>query len=130
LKFTGTFTQISNIRWYTGGTLGWDVGTGGYVSIGYSGGSAAACPSSAYDQATGTPGTSGDDITTHLYFPASGDAFDVVSGSPLTVNGSGEEITVSGYYSKCVVTQVGITSDATSGTQTAEQYTWLYDEIS
>lgn len=140
LAISGTYTSVSNIRWYTSGSVAsnWALGTGGRLLVGIRDTPTLGngCPAGDYDQATGTAGTSGDymkDSTNgHAYYkgqtadPADADTF--TSASPLEVdlNTYGPSATENSYY---VVTQVMIASDATQGDKPNETFTFRYDEI-
>ena len=131
LQFTGTFTQVSNIRHYCDGTIGWTLGTSGAVRRGNRDSGDHGCPSGSYDQATGTPGTTGDDIETHTYYSGqttkSANITGDTSGSPATIDSN----TYTTPNDRCyfIVLQVTVDNDATQGAQTPETFTWLYDEI-
>lgn len=135
LGLSGTFTKINNIRWYTDGTIGWTLGTGGKIVVGIRDTGDNGCPPASYDQATGTVGTTGyymDDATNgHTYYkdqtatPA--DVTTYTSGSPLTVDTS--DYTTTTTATNAVVTQVLIDSDATQGEQADETFTFVYDEV-
>lgn len=140
LAWSGTYTQISNIRWYTSGNIktNWALGTGGMLLVCKKSTGDNGCPTGSYDQATGVQGTSGNDVDDagvgHAYYKtgtsnhaAPIDADTCLSGAPLTVDttayGPG------GGHSKHVVTQALIASDATQGDKANETFTWRYDEI-
>lgn len=85
----------------------------------------------AYKQATGTGGTTGDLLNSSFYTSAlspttASDAFAKTSGSPLSVAGSIGSTT--GNISDFVVYQVAVISTAGPGVTTAETLTWQYDE--
>ena len=132
LELGGTFTQIDNIKWYTDGTLFTGLGTGGMVVVGLRDSGDNGMPSGSYMQAIGTQGTTGSSMATyHTYYngqsPATGNAASYTDGSELTVDTDSH---TSVGYSKMVVTQVKVDTDATSGTKDDETYTFEYDEIS
>jgi hypothetical protein len=140
LAISGTYTSVSNIRWYTSGSVAsnWALGTGGCLLVGVLDTPTLGngCPSGDYDQATGTQGTTGDYMkhgsNGHAYYkgetadPQNADNY--VSGTPLDLdlNTYGPNATVNSYY---VVTQVKIASDATQGDKPNETFTFRYDEI-
>jgi hypothetical protein len=139
IAFSGTFTQINNIRWYTGGTIktDWALGTGGKLLVGIKSTGDNGCPTGSYDQAAGTQGTTGydmDDTTNgHTYYKtgtsnhsAPADADTYVSGSPLTVDSNTYTSADASYH---VVTQVKIFTDATQGDKANTTLTFRYDEI-
>jgi hypothetical protein len=113
-------TAINNIKWYTDGTN--SMGTGVSLNV-------AMC--STYVQATGTVGTSGNQLTSANYTSALNpsvavNAFQYTSASPLSVNGSIGSTT--GDFGDFVIYQVAVVSTAGPGVTTAEQLTWQYDE--
>jgi len=140
LAISGTYTRVSNIRWYTSGAVAsnWALGTGGMllVCIRDSPTLGNGCPPGNYDQATGVAGTTGhylkDATNGHNYYkgqtanPANADNY--VSATPLEVdlNTYGPNATANSYY---VVTQVKIASNATQGDKPNETFTFRYDEI-
>ena len=131
LQFTGTFTSVDNIRHYCDGTIAWTLGTAGEVRRGNRDAGVHGCPIVSYDQATGTPGTTGDDLETHSYFSAQ-----TIKTADLTSDTApdGADIDAGPYTSaddRCnfVVLQVKVDTDATQGTKAAETFTWKYDEI-
>lgn len=139
LAFSGDFTQISNIRWYTSGSVrtSWALGTNGGLFVGVKSTGDNGLPVASYVQATGTLGTTGynmDDTTNgHTYYKVGSsnhatpvDADTYVSGSTLLVDSTAY---TSADVSKCVVTQVKIATDATQGDKAAETLTFRYDEI-
>jgi hypothetical protein len=139
VAFSGDFTQISNIRWYTSGNVktSWALGTDGGLFVAVKSTGDNGCPIASYAQAVGVQGTSGypiDDVTNgHSYYksgspnhavPVNADTY--VSASTLLVD-SGPYTTAAS--SKCVVTQVVIDTDATQGDKASESCTFRYDEI-
>lgn len=139
LYFSGDFTQITNIRWYTSGSVktNWALGTSGGLFVAVKSTGDNGMPTASYDQADGVVGTSGywmDDATNgHSYYksgtsnhaePVNADNY--VSGSTLLVDSGPYSSTG---YSKCVVTQVVIDTDATQGDKANESLTFRYDEI-
>lgn len=139
LAFSGDFTQISNIRWYTSGSIreNWALGTNGGLFVAVKSTGDNGCPVGSYVQATGTLGTTGnwmDDTTNgHTYYKVGSsnhatpvDADTYVSGSTLLIDSTAY---TSAGVSKLVVTQVKIASDATQGDKASETITFRYDEI-
>jgi hypothetical protein len=140
IAFSGTFTQISNIRWYTSGSIAttWALGTDGYLAVGIKSTGDNGLPIASYEVAAGTLGTSGTWMDTsssvgHSYYrtgssnyAAPADADDYTSASTLLID-SGPY--TSAGASKCVVTQVVIDTDATQGDKANETLTYRYDEI-
>jgi len=131
LDLAGTFTQISNVKWYTDGTNVWTLGTGGGVFVATSTATENGCPDASYDQAEGTAGTTGETIdASHSYYAGAAGgvvaATTYVTGSKLDVDDA--EHTATG-KTKHVVTQVQVHDDATQGEQGDETFTLCYDEI-
>lgn len=135
LQISGTYTQITNIRWFTDGSIDWQLGTGGMVMVALRDSGDNGCPPENYDQARGQQGTTGyylkDPTNGHSYYknqisgPAN--AEDFTANSPLIVDTS----TYSGNVTatKAVVTQVKIAQDAVQGVKPAETFTFKWDEI-
>ena len=103
---------INNIKWYTDGTIGW---TGVTIQAG---------TTDTYAQATGTQGTTGDQMTGKTN-QASAATF--TSASPLAVPGSIDNPNT-GKISGYVVTQAVVGTGAAAGTLAAETITFCYDE--
>lgn len=133
LKVNGTFTQVSNIRHYSAGDLDdWTYGTTGAVLRGARDTGDQGCPDANYEQATGTPGVTGDQIATdHAFYSGqvtpTADVNDDVAGSPATI--STTAITVAGTRSKGVVMQVKVDTDAVQGVMATKTLTFKVDEI-
>jgi len=134
LYFSGTFTQISNIRFYSDGSIDWTFGTNGELRRGNRDTAPHGCPEANYQQATGTEGTTGyaieDTTNGHAYYngqttPTANVANDT-SASPALIDDN--TYTAAG-GSYAVVLQVKVDTDATQGQQSAETLTFLYDEI-
>lgn len=138
LAFSGTFTSLSNFRWYCSGVVktNWHLGSAGYLAIarrdagaGYHG-----CPAANYAQAVGTQGANGtpikDGSAGHAYYKgqtiAVADADTFTSASPLSFD-SNTYTSAGASYS--VVSQVVLDTDATQGDQPNETFTIRYDEI-
>lgn len=136
LKITAwASTKINNIKWWTDGTIVWTLGTGGMVQVGNRDAGDKGCPmDTEYDVATGTIGTTGDDIADagagHGYY--NGQTTKVVnattfnSGAKMTCDST--DHTGTGKC-KAVVSQVKVYQDATQGVQATETFTFSYDEI-
>jgi hypothetical protein len=141
LDVSSTFTSVGNIRHYSDGTIGWNFGSGGELRRGNrdAGDQGVAVDalnghSSGYDQASGTPSTTGDTIETqHAFYSGQTTKVSSVasdtSGSPAVIESG--SLTVAG-KSKAIVLQVKVdttANGASSGVQTAETLTWKYDVI-
>ena len=126
LYLSGTYTSISNIKIYTDGALGWGAGVTCQIAVktGDYG-----VPPASYDQASGTPGDTGDEVVaTHTWgFTGKTDLFTFTSGAPCDVD--------AGPYSTPpeqtdhVVLQLDVTTTATPGEKTPETIWWRYDEV-
>lgn len=131
LLLGGTFSQISNIRHYSDGTIGWTLGTLGKLKRGNRDSGDHGVPDASYVQASGTPSVTGNDLdSSHTYY--SGQTLKSVnitgdtSGSPATIDSTAY---TSGGRTKHIVLQAEIDTDATQGVQTAETMTFVVDEI-
>jgi hypothetical protein len=110
--------SISNIKWYTDGGNGLGTGVGLVANT-----------ATGYVQATGTPGDTGDELTTGNYATLAGapsNAFAYTSGSPLSVTGT---TGTTGAFGDRVVMQLTVGSTASPGVTPTETMTWRYDEI-
>lgn len=108
---------IDNLRWYTDGTNNFGTGV-----------SCKANTASAYVQATGTAGETGDILNTTNHTSLAGatsDVFGYTSGSPLSVTGS---ISGTGDIGHQVVYQIEVADTAAPGATSQETFTWKYDE--
>jgi hypothetical protein len=106
---TAPSNVINNVRFFSDGTVGW---TG--VTL-YSG------TTTAYTQATGTAGTTGD-----VSSVATTNIETYTSGSPLSVSGSITAAT--GVISANVILQARVSTSAVAGTLAQETTTFRYDE--
>jgi hypothetical protein len=140
LDLSATFTRINNVRWYTDGvTDTWTFGTAGMVVVAQLDATptvtAQGCPVASYDQATGTEGTTGDDLYDvtdgHAYYKtgvgaAPVDVITFTDVAPMVVDLGNHD---AAEKTKHVVTQVIIDDDATQGLQPDSTFTFMYDEI-
>lgn len=137
--FSGDFTQISNIRWYTSGGIktAWNLGTSGGLFVGVKSTGDNGCPIAEYKQATGTQGTTGNDMDDvsvgHEYYRSGSTNHAVPMNADLCVVGSTLLVDSGPYTSeascKMVTTQVVIDDDATQGDKANQSLTFRYDEI-
>lgn len=132
LKFSGTYTQVTNVKWYCTGNPSWSLGTAGEVRIGRRDSGVSGCPEGSYVQATGTQGTTGTDLETgHSYFSGQTNKSDPVgnflTGSRLDIDAG--PLSGDPDYSNYAVTQVKIDTDATQGSKGAVTFTFAYDEV-
>jgi hypothetical protein len=114
-------TLINNVKWYTDGSN--TFGTGITAKVG---------TANAYDQAPGTVGTTGTELTVANYGngttdldAAPVDIFTYTSGSPLSVTGS---TSTAQDFADWVVYQLAVGTTAGAGTTPTETITWQYDE--
>jgi hypothetical protein len=110
---------IDNIRWHTDGTANFGTGVDANVA-----------PATGYTQATGTAGTTGNQLTTVAYTQLTGAPVDAFSMYPnattnLAVAGS---VTMTGDFGNFVVYQLTVGTSAGPGATAMETFTWLYDE--
>lgn len=136
LKITaGTFTTINNVKWWSDGTISWTCGTNGGLYVGNRDSGDCGCPmDTEYDVATGTTGTTGDALDDgtngHGYYNAQTTKTRLASywtsANKMTVDSTDHSTTGK---CKAVVSQVKVATDATQGAQSAETFTFSYDEI-
>lgn len=115
---------INNIRWYTDGANGF--GTG----VTCKGAKASTGADSGYRQATGTPGSTGTELTqvNHTGLDeAPADVFGYTSGSPKSLTGSISNPST-GAFGDYWIYQTIIGSTASPGATNAETFYWKYDE--
>lgn len=119
LFFSGSGTgTINNVKWYTDGANGFGTGVTCKMNT-----------ATGYVQATGTPGTSGTQLTVGNYATLAGapaDAFTFTSGSPKSVTGSVTNPS-STEISDFVVYQFEVATTAGAGATPTETFSWQYD---
>ncbi len=116
---------INNLRWYTDGSNG--LGTGVTMKAA----KASTGADSGYRQATGTPGTTGTELSTgnHSGLDATpADAFTFTSASPLSLTGSVSSGGATGAFGDYVVYQIIVASTASPGATSTETLTYKFDE--
>ena len=124
LEFSGTFSQIDNIRHFSDGSIDWTFGTSGALQVNST---PAGIAEGDYVQATGTPGDTGDElVANHANVSAKADIETYTTGAPATID--------AGPYSSAgssnhIALQVDVDTDATLGLQGQETLTWRVDEI-
>lgn len=135
LNLWPTYTEINNIRWYTDGTIGWNVGaTSGGFYVGKRASGDIGTPTSNYINASGSATTGVWLLSGHTYYQQ-GEAISgtwvtagtYIVGSPATVDST--TYPAVSCFTKAIVTQIAIDTGATQGTQIAEEMTFRYDEI-
>lgn len=110
---------VDNVKWYTDGTNNFGTGVTCVVNT-----------ADGYVQATGTEGTTGDELNTDNHPDLAGapsDAFNYDSSSPLDVAGSTSS---TGSFGDYVVYQIVVGTTASSGATAQETFTWRYDDTS
>lgn len=110
---------VDNLKWYTDGSNNFGTGV-----------TCIAQTADSYVQATGTPGTTGTELTEGNHAGLTGapaDAFSFDSGSPLSVTGT---TTTTGAFGDRVVYQIVVGTTAASGATASETFTWRYDDTS
>lgn len=114
---------VDNLKWYTDGSN--NFGTG----VTCKGNTAAV-----YDQATGTLGETGTQLTVANYGNgttdldgAPVDVFGHTSGSPKSITGS---TSTTGAFGSRFVYQIEVGTTASSGATATETFTWQYDDTS
>ena len=125
LDLSGTFTKINNIRYYTGGSTRWSLGTNGEVRRGNRDSENHGCPEDQYQQASGTEG----DTDYPIEDATNGDAYykdqttptqnveDDTESSPAVIDSTDH---TSAGKTKHIVLQVKVASDATQDVQPTE----------
>lgn len=114
-----TSGTVDNLKWYTDGSN--NLGTG-VTCVGES--------ATSYVQATGTPGSSGDQLTAGAHAGLAGapsDVFAYTSGSPKSISGS---TTTVQQFGDRMVYQIEVGTTAASGATGQETFTWRYDDTS
>lgn len=101
---------INNVKIYSDGSIGW---TGCTLYVGSTG---------TYTQATGTPGTTGNDSSVATALMSN-----YTSGSPKSLTGTISNPST-GKISDYVVMQTDVSTSAVAGTLSAETITFQYDE--
>ena len=142
---SGPDTYIKNVRYYqtwtTDPNTDWALGTNGDLIVGVSSSSvddcrtlSQGCPPASYEQATGTPGSTGDALeSSHTYYAGTSGKYKSITyfssqSSALMVQ-SGQVVGASGTgKSYIVVTQVLVGPGATQGLKSDKTATFVYDE--
>lgn len=122
IAYTLPSGTINAIKWYTDG--GNNFGTGVTATV---------AQAQSYVQATGTSGTSGNQLTTAAHTGSIStpvDPFASYGGvaSALSITGSITYGGATGQFGNYVVYQLAVASTASPGATNQETFTWLYDE--
>ena len=127
---TAPDTQVDNIKFYTDGT---GYGTGITLNVGLQFPTKNSGSSSGYEVASGTSGTSGDEIVAgHGGITTVASAFDYTSGSPLsgpTISEDSSIINAINETTNYLVFQAAVGTTATPGNKTNETLNFQFDEI-
>jgi len=127
---TGPDTQVDNVKFYTDGT---GFGTGITLNVGDEFPTHGSASNAGYEVATGTPGTTGDEVTAnHAGVTGVTNAFTFTSGSPLsgpTISEDSSVINAAGESTNYLVLQLAVINTATPGNKSDETLTFQYDEI-
>ncbi|HCS78966.1 TPA: hypothetical protein DIV55_04460 [Patescibacteria group bacterium] len=110
---------VDNLKWYTDGSNNFGTGV-----------TCKGATARFYVQATGTPGTTGTQLTTEDHSSLadeSTDVFEFTADSPKQVPGSTSSL---GDFGDFFVYQIEIESTAASGATASETFTWKYDDSS
>ncbi len=130
LKATaGPFTQIDNVKFFTDGT---GFGTGITVFAGDETPIRTSVSTAGYDQATGSVGDDGDELTTHTNITAKTEVFgNFISATPksITIGEAGAVIDAIGETTNYLICQMDVASTAGPGDLPNEVWTFQYDEI-
>ena len=127
-----TAETVNNMKFYTVGSA---YGTGIILYLGSQDPVHTAAATTGYDLATGTSGTTGDEMITaankHTDLTTQADAISHTSGSPrtLTIGESGSVLDAVGETCNYLVFQVSCTTTASAGAKTAITLTGRYDEV-
>ena len=122
VQWSGTYTQVSNFRLYVDGNISWALGTNGGLFIGDQ-----SLTDSQYVQATGTVGTSGNEVVaSHANITSKSNAENYTSSNPMIFDSN--TYTADG-TSKHVVLQVTVDSDAQQGLLPSENIYFVVDEL-
>lgn len=123
-------TQIDNFKIYTDGG---GFGTGITIYIGDQFPTRNSGTTSGYRVATGTPGTTGTEMTAnYASITTKSDLFSFTSGSPMTgptISEAGNIINLAGETTNYFVMQAAVTNTASPGNKADETVVGVYDEI-
>jgi hypothetical protein len=134
LDLSGTYTRISDVRFYPSGSIDWTLGTSGQLIVGVRDSGDAGLPVASYAQAAGSAASGyvlDDETNGHPYYKEQttpyADVEDYSDSSPLSVDGDNHDDVEE--QTKGVLLQLIIDGDATHGEMEDEQFNWLWDEI-
>lgn len=135
LKATGTFTDIRNIRWYIVTDPAWGLGTGGAKLIANRDSGDVGCPSTSYQQGSGTQNTTGnylaDATSGHAYYRLQTTPIknwgNWTLATPATVDSS---FYTAAFTSKSAVLQLKVAPDASAQSMTGGQMAFKAQVVS
>ena len=114
----GNYSQISNIKFYCDGSIGW------------SGCRLLCAQVTNYDQATGTVGETGDEASAnHTDSPSMTDIQNYTSSSPLSLSGSLTSPNTGKVLDGYLLLQLEVSSSAAVGALPEETLTWVCDVV-
>jgi hypothetical protein len=136
LDLSGAYTRINNVRFYSDGTIGWALGTGGKFMVAIMDAGDNGIATGSYDQAAGA-GDSGYYIATagatghqayngQVAAPALVSAY--TSAATLLVDSANHDASAA-EKTKGVVLQIKVDGDATHGELADEVLSFVWDEI-
>lgn len=126
---TAPSTKVDNVKFYTDGS---NFGTGITTKVGIQMPVKNSGASTGYEDATGTPGDSGNEMTaSHTGISSSADVFSYTSASPksVTISETPAQIDAIGETTNYLVFQMEVIQTASSGDLANETWTYKYDEI-
>ena len=136
LAFSGTFSQVSNFRWYCSGRIAqeWSLGTGGMLMLFRKDSVDNGCPANQYSQAGGIQGQTGyygKDPTNGLtyYKDETADPYNAdlaTSANPFPFDSS---VYTTAGATKSLASQLKIAPNALQGEKGGQVGTVIYDEI-
>ncbi len=110
------YTQISNVKFYCDGSIGWTGCTLKCAEV------------TNYDQATGTVGETGDEASAnHTDSPTMVNVENYTQSSPLSLSGSLSYPNTGKVINGYVLLQLEVTSSASPGLTPTETLTWVFD---
>jgi len=124
IEFTSSFTQIDTINWFVT-SFGW---TGTTLEVGDGTQTHTSASDAGYDPAVGLNVLTDHDTISALT-DAGGTYTNSGSGRSVSISESGNIVNAAGESSDYVITNLDLTTSATSGTQSAVTITFEYDEI-
>jgi len=136
LAWSGTFTELSNIKVFSDGDIPWQLGTDGGLRAGKKDTGDNGCPETEYEQSGGAQGISGysiaDGVNGHDFYKGestpTANLSDYIEESPYIID-TGPYGPEDDAFSKHLVVQVRVAPDAIAGQKPSELIRWMWDEI-